>query len=125
MWFYCFEVKAIQSKKEAKSIKNIQKSILFCDVLKTSDIMQKIKVPLNVKTEVCLNGDTTNFSLHTNKKALDLSTILFAVVTLEKSESQERNNHHFSKYWGHFCFLFHSWWSSVQNSRKKIDVQDI
>ena len=102
-------MKAIQSKKEAKSIKNIQKSILFCDVLKTSDIMQKIKVPLNVKTEVSLNGDTTNFSLHTNKKALDLlSTILFAVVTLEKSESQERNNHHFSKYWGHFCFLFHS-----------------
>lgn len=50
--------------------------------------MQKIKVPLNVKTEVSLNGDTTNFSLHTNKKALDLSTILFAVVTLEKSESQ-------------------------------------
>ena len=125
MWFYCFEVKAIQSKKEAKSIKNIQKSILFCDVLKTSDIMQKIKVPWNVKTEVSLNGDTTNFSLHTNKKALDLSTILFAVVTLEKSESQERSNHHFSKYWGHFCFLFHSWWSSVQNSRKKIDVQDI
>ena len=67
MWFYCFEVKAIHSKKEAKSIKNIQKSTLFCDVLKTSDIMQKIKVPLNVKTEVSLNGDTTNFSLHTNK----------------------------------------------------------
>ena len=70
--------------------------------------MQKIKVPLNVKTEVSLNGDTTNFSLDTNKKALDLSTTLFAVVTLEKSESQERNNHPFSKYWGHFCFLFHS-----------------
>lgn len=108
MWFYCFEVKAIQSKKEAKSIKNIQKSILFCDVLKTSDIMQKIKVPLNVKTEVSLNGDTTNFSLHTNKKALDLSTILFVVVTLEKSESQERNNYHFSKIniGGIFVFSF-------------------
>ena len=33
--------------------------------------MQNIKVPLNVKTEVPLNGDTTNFRIHTNKKAVD------------------------------------------------------
>ena len=70
--------------------------------------MQKIKVPLNVKTEVPLNGDTTIILAYTQIKRHLISTILFAVVTLEKSESQERNNHHFSKYWGHFCFLFHS-----------------
>lgn len=72
--------------------------------------MQKIKVPLNVETEVPLNGDTTNFSPHTKIKRHLISTILFPAVTLQKFESQERNNYYcyISKYRGHFCFPFHS-----------------
>ena len=51
---------------------------------------------------------TQQILAYTQIKRHLISTILFDVVTLEKSESQERNNHHVSKYWGHFCFLFHS-----------------
>lgn len=46
--------------------------------------MQNIKVPLNVKTEVPLNGDTTNFRIHTNKKALDKYNYTFCCSDLGK-----------------------------------------